>query len=158
MKVALTNVSREGETPFSLHDLVWLSWPPEAGVVDGVAMRGEPQGRKWGRRAVVLLPCVWLAVFFLTPFVIVLKISLSQAALAQPPIRRYSTRRPDGRRLRFCAAVSLELFRIAVPDLIYLLSYSRVFIAAISTLIWFWSDTPSPTASPARPAAGSHCW
>ncbi|MGC1846239.1 MAG: ABC transporter ATP-binding protein [Pseudolabrys sp.] len=33
MKVALTNVSARGETPFSLHDLVWLSWPPEAGVV-----------------------------------------------------------------------------------------------------------------------------
>ena len=33
MKVAITNVTARGGTPFSLHDLVWLSWPPEAGVV-----------------------------------------------------------------------------------------------------------------------------
>jgi len=33
MKVALTNASARGGTRFSLNDLVWLSWPPEAGVV-----------------------------------------------------------------------------------------------------------------------------
>ena len=41
--------------------------------------------RDWGARFVVLVPYLWLALFFLAPFVIVLKISLSQAALAQPP-------------------------------------------------------------------------
>ena len=33
MKAALTNVSARSGAPFSLNDLVWLSWPPEAGVV-----------------------------------------------------------------------------------------------------------------------------
>ena len=33
MKVALTNIRARGGTLFSLNDLVWLSWPPEAGVV-----------------------------------------------------------------------------------------------------------------------------
>ena len=33
MKVAFTNVSARSGAPFSLNDLVWLSWPPEAGVV-----------------------------------------------------------------------------------------------------------------------------
>jgi putrescine transport system ATP-binding protein len=33
MKVALTNASARGGAPFSLNDPVWLSWPPEAGVV-----------------------------------------------------------------------------------------------------------------------------
>ena len=37
------------------------------------------------RALVVLVPYLWLAIFFLAPFVIVLKISLSQTALAQPP-------------------------------------------------------------------------
>ena len=37
------------------------------------------------RRLVILLPYVWLAIFFLAPFLIVLKISLSQTAIAQPP-------------------------------------------------------------------------
>ena len=33
MKVALTNASAGGGATFTLNDLVWLSWPPEAGVV-----------------------------------------------------------------------------------------------------------------------------
>src|SRR6185312_1484390 len=41
--------------------------------------------RDWCRRMVILLPYLWLAIFFLAPFVIVLKISLSQSVLAQPP-------------------------------------------------------------------------
>lgn len=38
-----------------------------------------------GRRAVIALPLVWLTLFFLLPFVLVLKISLSEAAIAVPP-------------------------------------------------------------------------
>ena len=41
--------------------------------------------RSWGARLVVLIPYLWLAAFFLVPFLIVLKISLSQTAIAQPP-------------------------------------------------------------------------
>jgi putrescine transport system ATP-binding protein len=32
-KVALANINAVGKAPFAVHDLVWLSWPPEAGVV-----------------------------------------------------------------------------------------------------------------------------
>jgi putrescine transport system permease protein len=32
--------------------------------------------KSWGRRLVILLPYVWLAAFFLVPFLTVLKISL----------------------------------------------------------------------------------
>ncbi|WNK19311.1 ABC transporter permease subunit [Halomonas piscis] len=38
-----------------------------------------------GRRAVIALPLVWLALFFLLPFALVLKISLSEAAISVPP-------------------------------------------------------------------------
>jgi putrescine transport system permease protein len=41
--------------------------------------------RSWGQRLVVLVPYLWLVAFFLVPFLIVLKISLSQSAIAQPP-------------------------------------------------------------------------
>lgn len=43
--------------------------------------------KRWqlGRRAVIALPLVWLTLFFLFPFVLVLKISLSEAAIAVPP-------------------------------------------------------------------------
>ena len=33
----------------------------------------------------MLVPYLWLVAFFLVPFLIVLKISLSQTAIAQPP-------------------------------------------------------------------------
>ena len=41
--------------------------------------------RSFAEQALLVLPYVWLLAFFLAPFLIVLKISLSQAALAQPP-------------------------------------------------------------------------
>jgi putrescine transport system ATP-binding protein len=33
MKVATANLTRAVEQPISFDDRVWLSWPPEAGVV-----------------------------------------------------------------------------------------------------------------------------
>ncbi|MCL5424974.1 MAG: ABC transporter permease subunit [Gammaproteobacteria bacterium] len=43
--------------------------------------------KRWqlGRRAVIAFPLVWLILFFLLPFALVLKISLSEAAIAIPP-------------------------------------------------------------------------
>jgi putrescine transport system permease protein len=40
---------------------------------------------QWGRFWVVALPYLWLLLFFLVPFVIVLKIAFSQSAIAMPP-------------------------------------------------------------------------
>src|SRR5262249_61680969 len=40
---------------------------------------------QFGARAVLWAPSLWLVVFFLIPFVIVLKISLSQTAISVPP-------------------------------------------------------------------------
>ena len=39
----------------------------------------------WGRRLVIGVPYLWLMVFFLIPFIIVLKISFSMADIAIPP-------------------------------------------------------------------------
>ena len=36
-------------------------------------------------RLVIIVPYLWLLVFFLAPFLIVFKISLSQTAIAMPP-------------------------------------------------------------------------
>ncbi|MCB8888622.1 ABC transporter permease subunit [Vreelandella malpeensis] len=43
------------------------------------------QRLKLGRRAVIALPLVWLTLFFLLPFALVLKISLSESMVAIPP-------------------------------------------------------------------------
>ncbi|MCB1874895.1 MAG: ABC transporter permease subunit [Chromatiales bacterium] len=42
-------------------------------------------GPAWGRRLAIGLPYGWLVLFFLLPFLIVLRISLSEPQLAQPP-------------------------------------------------------------------------
>ncbi len=47
--------------------------------------QGVGKPRSWGRRVVVGIPYLWLLVFFLAPFAIVVKISLSDAEIAIPP-------------------------------------------------------------------------
>ncbi|HVY20711.1 MAG TPA: ABC transporter permease subunit [Bauldia sp.] len=46
---------------------------------------GEAGGRSWLRWLVVVIPYAWSLIFFLIPFLIVLKISFSTSAIAQPP-------------------------------------------------------------------------
>jgi putrescine transport system permease protein len=53
--------------------------------VTGVMAQKSRATRSWGQSFTLLLPYAWLLAFFLVPFVIVLKISLSQTAIAQPP-------------------------------------------------------------------------
>lgn len=43
-----------------------------------------PQSQNWLRR-IILLPYFWLLIFFLAPFLIILKISLAEPIVAQPP-------------------------------------------------------------------------
>ncbi|SDZ79296.1 ABC transporter permease subunit [Rubrimonas cliftonensis] len=43
------------------------------------------RGVNWGRAAIIGLPYLWLLMFFVAPFLIVLKISFSEPAIAQPP-------------------------------------------------------------------------
>jgi putrescine transport system permease protein len=84
-----------------------------------------------------LAPYLWMALFFLVPFVFVLKISLSQTAIAQPP---YTPVFDLGEGLTAItaalAALSLDNFRLLVSDNLYVLSYFRsLVVAAISTTI-----------------------
>src|SRR6185369_1136338 len=53
-------------------------------AVDGMSMKDATR-RDWMTRAAILAPYAWLIAFFLAPFLIVLKISVSQSAIAQPP-------------------------------------------------------------------------
>ncbi|MEL6217417.1 MAG: ABC transporter permease subunit [Pseudomonadota bacterium] len=48
-------------------------------------MAQSGRGMGWGRRLTILVPYTWLAVFFLLPFFIVLKISVSEPVIAMPP-------------------------------------------------------------------------
>lgn len=100
-------------------------------------MDAEPEKRSWDARAIVLLPYLWLAIFFLAPFVIVLKISLSQTALAQPPyLPVFEIAAGWAGLAEFAMQLSLDSFRLLFSDLIYLLSYLKSLqVAVISTII-----------------------
>jgi putrescine transport system permease protein len=94
-------------------------------------------GGSWGARLIILVPYLWLFALFLVPFLIVLKISLSQTAIARPPylpVFDFSAGW-DGLK-QFVAALSLDNYASLAIDNIYLLSYLKsIEVAAVSTAI-----------------------
>jgi putrescine transport system permease protein len=91
----------------------------------------------WARRLVVLVPYVWLVLFFLVPFLIVLKISLSQTAIAQPPYTPTLDLTAGWQGVKeFVAGLSLDNYGLLFTDTFYLSSYLKsLLIAAVSTLL-----------------------
>src|ERR1700754_1486259 len=84
-----------------------------------------------------IAPYVWMVLFFLVPFAFVLKISLSQTAIAQPPYLPVFDLTEGIAALKAAfAALSLDNFRLLVSDNLYVLSYLRsLTVAAVSTAI-----------------------
>ena len=79
------------------------------------------------------VPYLWLGALFLVPFLIVLKISLSDPAVAQPP---YAPVFEWSDVAGFFRGLDLENFRLLVEDDLYFLAaLSSVRIAALSTLL-----------------------
>jgi putrescine transport system permease protein len=99
-------------------------------------MKPDPD-RSFMTQLVVRIPFAWLIVFFLVPFLIVLRISLSQTAIAQPPYLPVLDLAAGWHGVRdFFAGLSLGNYVFLGSDPLYLLSYmTSVEIAAISTLI-----------------------
>jgi putrescine transport system permease protein len=92
---------------------------------------------RWYRRAVIGIPYAWLIVFLLVPFLIVLRIALSQTELAQPPYSPVLDLSAGWQGLKdFFSALSLENFRLLLGDWLYVSSYLRsLTFAFVSTLI-----------------------
>ena len=88
-------------------------------------------------RIAAIAPYLWLALFFLVPFGFVLKISLSQTAIAQPPYLPVFDLAQGWEAIKpALAALSLDNFRLLISDNLYALSYLRsLFVAAVSTSI-----------------------
>jgi putrescine transport system permease protein len=88
----------------------------------------------WTRWLVVAIPYAWLIVFFLLPFLIIVKISLSMTAIAMPPYEpvfgAISTWWESARQF------TLDNYRFLLEDSLYIESYlSSLRIAAISTIL-----------------------
>jgi putrescine transport system permease protein len=88
----------------------------------------------WGQRLLVAVPYLWLAVFFLIPFLIVLKISLSQTAVAQPPYVPTLDFSEGLAGLReFFEGLSFQNYLLLASDALYLSSYGRSLAIAFAS-------------------------
>ncbi len=90
-----------------------------------------------GGRSAVLIPYGWLVLFFLLPFLIVLKISLSATAIALPPYTPVFDPAAGLAGLKeFLAQLSFDNYAALIADRLYSSSYLRSLeIAAVSTVI-----------------------
>jgi putrescine transport system permease protein len=92
------------------------------------------QHRTWSARLVVLLPYAWLAAFVLAPFLIALKISMSQTALAQPPYLPVFDLTAGWQGLMdFLAGLAPDNYQLLVTDSLYVGSYLRSLTIAVAS-------------------------
>lgn len=88
-----------------------------------------------GRTAVIALPYLWLLLFFVIPFVIVLKISFSETQIAMPPyepLLQWTGDRLADLRLN----INPGNFLYLLEDNLYVLAFiNSIKVAAISTLL-----------------------
>ena len=86
-----------------------------------------------GRSLVTAVPYLWLVLFFLIPFVIVLKISFSDSQIAMPPyepLLQWASERVLQIKLNFAN------FAFLVEDDLYWKAYlTSIFVAGVSTLL-----------------------
>jgi putrescine transport system permease protein len=97
-----------------------------------------------GAKLIVAAPYLWLLAFFLVPFLIVLKISLSETAIAQPPYVPVLDLAAGVRGLRdFVAGLSFGNYLTLAGDDLYVFSYLKSLkIAAASTAILLLCGVP----------------
>ncbi|HVI29533.1 ABC transporter permease [Hansschlegelia sp.] len=98
---------------------------------------GPADAGRWKRWLLIAVPYLWLLALFLAPFAIVLKISLSQTTIAQPPYEPLLDLSAGWQGLvDFVSQLDLENYSILFEDELYVASYlSSLKIATISTLL-----------------------
>jgi putrescine transport system permease protein len=90
-----------------------------------------------GSRLILLPPLLWLGLFFVLPFLIVLKLSLSDPAAMQPPYRPVlDWTGGTAAWAAFLGALDLENYVTALTDGLYLAAFlTSLRIAALGTLL-----------------------
>ena len=112
--------------------------------------RADPplKGRDRKVGPALYLPYLWLLAFFLVPFLIVLKISFAQTAIAMPP---YLPVLDLGQGLqgltRFAHGLTLDGYRLIASDPLYLASFVKsLSVAALATALLLALGFPLPTS------------
>jgi putrescine transport system permease protein len=97
-----------------------------------------------GAKLFIAAPYLWLLGFFLVPFLIVLKISLSETAIAQPPYLPVLDFAAGFRGIRdFVASLSFANYITIAGDDLYVFSYLKSLkVAAASTAILLLCGVP----------------
>ena len=105
---------------------------------------------KLGRRVVIAFPLVWLTLFFLLPFALVLKISLSEAAIAIPPygpLLEYADQ-------TLHVFLNLGNYLFLLSDSLYIAAYwgsvKTAFIATVACLLIGYPMAYAMARAPAR--------
>lgn len=91
-------------------------------------MADSRQGDTLWRRVTIAVPYLWLFVFFLLPFIIILKISLADPVIAQPP---FTPTIDDQGKL----SVTADNFLFLLTDKLYAITYLKsLLLASLATL------------------------
>ena len=86
-----------------------------------------------GRALVIAVPYLWLFLFFLVPFIIVLKISFAEVVIAQPP---FTSLIEWGEEAALTISINLGNFLFLLEDDLYWIAYlNSAKIALVSTLL-----------------------
>ena len=85
-------------------------------------------------RFAAIVPYAWMVLFFLVPFLFVLKISLSQTAIAQPPYTPVFDLTEGFAAIKAAfGELSLDNFKLLISDNLYILSYLRSLVVAVTS-------------------------
>ncbi|HMV52582.1 MAG TPA: ABC transporter permease subunit [Rhodocyclaceae bacterium] len=84
-----------------------------------------------GRAVVIGVPYLWLVLFFLLPFLIVLKISVSEMNVGQPPFKPLTEMVDNFLNIRVYLGNFISLFDVANDDL-----YARTYLSSLKYAAW----------------------
>ena len=85
-------------------------------------------------RLAAIAPYLWMALFFLVPFGFVLKIALSQTAIAQPPYVPVFDLAAGWEAFKAgLSALSFDNFKLLASDDLYIFSYVRSLVVAVTS-------------------------
>jgi len=132
--------------------VVGMLWRWILGFTLVARVRGLAMGTvSWGRALVTAVPFLWLILFFGLPFLVVLKISFSEAVIAQPPYTPLLTWAEDG---IMVLRVNFQNYLLLAQDSLYWMAYlNSVRVAAIATAVCLLLGYPMAYAiAKARPA------